>query len=462
VHSSRSLLARLQQTLASLAIRVGIPLEGARRIGTSLGWLVAERSIRLGVGVLVSVLVARYLGPTRLGLLSFAMSFVFLFSELGTLSLDRIVVRELVATPERHGEILGSAFALKGLGGLTAAVLAIITIPFVRPAAPLVGNLVALVAAGALLRCFDVVDAWFQAHVEARGPALSRISGFAASATFRLALVAFGAPLLMFGATGIFEATACAAGLLIAYAMRGQSLRAWRVRRAMIGRLLRECWPLAAAGLIAVVYQRIDQVMLGLFVNDREVGVYSVAVMLSEVFFIVPMSLVASVFPSIVRTKSVSIVEYRERMARLYRLVALVGYLVAVIGTLLGPWFIRRLYGQQYSAAGAMFVVLVWGGIFGNIAVVRGAQLVADGLNRYYLLISAAGAVVNVGLNLLLLRRFGGMGAAVATAAAFWAVAHGSSLLAAPLRPVFPMIARAVIWPNPFFKSGRGAGSPGA
>ena len=59
-------------------------------------WLFAEKILRMVVGLLVGVWVARYLGPEQFGLLSYALSFVGLFSIVATFGLDEIVVRELV------------------------------------------------------------------------------------------------------------------------------------------------------------------------------------------------------------------------------------------------------------------------------------------------------------------------------------------------------------------------------
>jgi O-antigen/teichoic acid export membrane protein len=83
---------------------------GFRKYFANTSWLMGERILRMIVALFVGVYVARYLGPARFGLLSYAGSFVGLFGALATLGLDGIVVRELVKTPERRDELLGTAF----------------------------------------------------------------------------------------------------------------------------------------------------------------------------------------------------------------------------------------------------------------------------------------------------------------------------------------------------------------
>ena len=57
-----------------------------------------HRVLSMIVALFVGVYVARYLGPERFGLLSYAGSFVGLFTALATLGLDGIMVRERPAT----------------------------------------------------------------------------------------------------------------------------------------------------------------------------------------------------------------------------------------------------------------------------------------------------------------------------------------------------------------------------
>ena len=70
------------------------------------------------ISLFVGIYVARYLGPERYGLLSYALSFVWLFSSLASLGLDDILVRELVSHPEKRQNLLGTVFWLKVCGAI--------------------------------------------------------------------------------------------------------------------------------------------------------------------------------------------------------------------------------------------------------------------------------------------------------------------------------------------------------
>ena len=77
-----------------------------RKYFANTSWLLGERIFRMGVSLFVGIYIARYLGPERYGLLSYSLSFVFLFSSLAYFGLDDILVRELVLHPEQRKELL--------------------------------------------------------------------------------------------------------------------------------------------------------------------------------------------------------------------------------------------------------------------------------------------------------------------------------------------------------------------
>jgi O-antigen/teichoic acid export membrane protein len=100
------------------------------------------------------------------------------------------------------------------------------------------------------------------------------------------------------------------------------------------------------------IYQRIDQVMLMEMVGSQEVGIYSVAVRLTEVWVFIPTALFWSVFPSILEAKKTSDDLFYERLQKFYNLMALISYAIAVPMTILSPWLVDTLFGQDYGRAG--------------------------------------------------------------------------------------------------------------
>jgi O-antigen/teichoic acid export membrane protein len=116
-----------------------------------------ERILRMVVALFVGVYVARYLGPAQFGLLSYANSFVGLFIALATLGLNGIVVRQLVKTPERRNELLGTAFWLKIGGAILLWVTIVAAVPLTKNDLQ-TNSLIAIIAFAAIFQAFNVID----------------------------------------------------------------------------------------------------------------------------------------------------------------------------------------------------------------------------------------------------------------------------------------------------------------
>ena len=86
---------------------------GLHKIILSVGWLSAERFLRMLLSLSVGVYLIRYLGSENFGKLSYSFSFVGLFALFTRLGLNNIIVRNLVQEDESTPEILGTAFILK-------------------------------------------------------------------------------------------------------------------------------------------------------------------------------------------------------------------------------------------------------------------------------------------------------------------------------------------------------------
>jgi O-antigen/teichoic acid export membrane protein len=231
----------------------------------------------------------------------------------------------------------------------------------------------------------------------------------------RVTLLAVDAPLEWFGATLVFEA-ALAAGLLWR-AWRTDTAGAvrWRWASSVARQLLRESWPLMFSSLAVVIYMRVDQVMLASMAGDHEVGQFSAALRIAEVWYFIPMSIATAAFPAIIAKRREDFAAYERYVQKLYDGMAWLGIGVAIVATLSAGWIVPLLYGQAYAEAATVLTVQIWAGVAVSMSFVHSRWLLAEGLQRYGLFYTAAGAVVNVTLNMILIPQHGAVGAAWAT-----------------------------------------------
>lgn len=422
-------------------------LELQQAIGNT-GWLFADRVLHMVVGLGVSIAVTRYLGPERFGLLSYAGAFVLLFSSIGQLGLDAVVVRNIVRDPSSRDQALGSAFLLKLVGGAAALVLILATIFTIRPDDRLTQTLVAISGLGMLFQSFNTIDFWFQSQVRSKYSVYARSAAYLAVSAAKVALIALKAPLVAFAWAGLADIALGALGLVLAYRVSGLRLGSWRASRATAAQLLRDSWPLMFSDMLILIYMRADKVILGQLAGETEVGIYSVATMVAEMLYFIPVQIVSSVFPSLVEARAASEEFFLQRLQQLYNLMAFLGYAVAVPMTLVAGWLVPLLFGAGYSRSAPMLTGLLWAGLFINFMIVRSSYLTTMNWTRLHFIIDFVGCALNLSLNFLLIPRYGGMGAVAASLFSYWFAVHGLCFIFKPLRKSGTMMTKAMLYPK--------------
>lgn len=416
------------------------------KIIANTAWLVMDKFVRMGIGVGIGAWMARYLGPRNFGILNYAGAFAGLFAAVASLGLDSVVKRELVRFPEQAGLLLGSSFVVKLLAGLTAYALLVLALGHIGTdretyiVTLIIGS--ALIIAPAL-----TVDLWFQAQLLSKYTVWVQNACFVTFSLVRVVLIIGMKPVIAFAFTIPLEALTGAFLICFFYSKRSHYFSSWSFDFTTAKALLKESWPLLFASLVIMIYMRIDQLMLGSILGNEAVGIYAAALKLSEVWYFIPMVLASSLFPTLVRRKHLGLTSYAKTIQRYFDLNAGLAYALAIPATFLAPALIHLLYGHQYAGAEAILTVHIWTSIFVFLGVARDQFFVTEGLLKLSFYTTALGAVCNVGLNLVLIPRLGGLGAAITTVIAQATAAYFSTFLYKESRPAAAYMSNSLVLP---------------
>lgn len=408
-----------------------------------MGWLFLDRLLRMGVGLIVGVWVARYLGPEQFGLLSFAIAFAGLFGAMATMGLHEVVVRDLIRDSATQDQTLGAAAILQAAGGLLAYGLMLAVIFWMRPEDSLAKLLVAIIGAATLFKISDVAVYWFEAHVQSKYAVWTQNGAFLAFAAVKMALILSNASLPAFALATTAEALVAALGLVLVLRLRGVDVHLLRARFERIPRLLADSWPLLLSAVMVTIYMRIDQIMLGQMVDDKAVGIYSAAVRISEIWYFVPLAIVASVFPAILEAKKHGESLYRDRLQRLYCIMVWLSIVVAVSMTFLSKFIVTLLFGAPYADAASILAIHLWAAPFVFLGVASGKWFVIENRQLLSLQRTALGVASNIALNSIFIPKWGGVGAAWATVISYGIAAMFADLLQRETRGMFWMKVRS-------------------
>lgn len=373
-----------------------------------------EQVLRIVAALFVGIYVARYLGPEQFGVYSYAVAFVSLFASVAGLGLNGIVVRDLVNHPDHRDIYMGTAFWLKLTGAFFAFGLVYIATLFA-------GNdsstnvYILIIASGMIFQSLEVIDFYFQSMVLSKYVSMCRLVQLTVSSALKLAFIFNQADLFWFVLISLIDQLTLAVSLAFAYWRQniGSFFRWLDLNKAKT--MLKNSWPLIFSSIAVTLYMRIDQIMIKEMLGEREVGLFSAAVRLSEAWYFIPVIVVSSVFPSIVKAKKYSEVLYRHRLQMLCTSLTWLAILLALPMTFLSDWLITLLYGTAYRDAGSVLSIHIWAAVFVFLGVSSGVFFTIENYTKKSLCRTTVGCVINVLLNYVLIPRYGINGAAVAT-----------------------------------------------
>jgi len=190
---------------------------------------------------------------------------------------------------------------------------------------------------------------------------------------------------------------------------------------------------------------RSGQLMLESMRGAGDVGIYSAAARLSEAWNFIPVSLVASAFPKIVQSRPNTALYYTQ-ISRLMVALVTLAYLAGIAATLLSDPVVRWLYGETYAASAPVLSVHIWCGLLVGFGTVSGSWLLAERKLMLNLQRTVLGLIVSVLLNLVLIPRFGPIGAAWATFFAMVSAYYVFDLLHPATRHMFIIKTRALVF----------------
>ena len=434
------MLSRLTQLVSSAKTHAGF-----RRYAANTSWMFAEQMMRMVAGLLVGIWVARYLGPAQFGLFSYSLAFAALFSSIAKLGLDSIMVRDLVREPTQRDVYMGTAFWLKIIGAIT--MLGVIGIALQLTTSDSTTKLyIFIIASGAIFQSFEVVDFYFQSKVLSKFVSICKLIQLFISSLIKIYLIYTDSGLFWFVVVSLIDQITLAATLYLAYRYQKIGMYFKFFDKQVAKKLLIDGWPLILSGLAIMIYMRIDQIMIKEMLGEKDVGLYSAATRISEVWYFIPVLIANSIFPSIVNSKTISEELYSSRMQRLYSFMFWAAIAVALSVTLLGNIIITSLYGEAYREAGIVLMIHIWAGVFVFVGVGSSKWFICEGLQKFATINTIAGGIANILLNLLLIPIYGIYGAAVATIISYAIAAYFSNFFYRVTRENFYRISRSIIF----------------
>ncbi|MBI4551563.1 MAG: flippase [Candidatus Latescibacteria bacterium] len=403
-----------------------------RRLARNTVLLLAGNLSQAGLGLLTGVILARYLGATGFGQYAFVMTTVSVFGLFVELGFNTFLTRDVARDRRRATRyLLGSLIAKLGLTILT-------TIPYLLLVWGLGGHrdeqVLTAMCAGPILFLVIAFNASFASMFrafEAMGDLLLLNVAAAVSQVAGL----FGLATAGYGVTALVGWTVCV--------QVGRLGASWLLFRRLIGRdkrdghdeslpgeaslipfsltLIKQAFPFGLASIIITLYARADILLLSFLAGDRAVGYYSAVYRFFDTLRMPPGAFLGAYLPVISRAgverDRTGLIE-SCRTARSWLLVYGTG--CALVVALLARPVVLWLYTEQFATSIPVLQVLIWALVPSVANDLTLHYFYAVGRERVAPTVMSLGLVVNVGLNLWLISRYGALGAAISMLVSEW------------------------------------------
>jgi len=407
--------------------------EPRRHLGAGAALAVFVQGGPLLAGAVLSVVVARTIGPSgngRFALLATLAGIAAMVVSLGwtagityEISRRRWSVRTALRTSYRLSFLLGLIGALGGLGvfallhgsafrgiDTTLAVLALSSLP----------PLLAYQFADAILLARERYEAYAGLELSHAGTLL--LVGAGLVFPFGLTGAVIGLP------AAALVGCVCGTVLLVREARRDTIAD----RAGSVGRVLRFGLQSWGANLLQQVNYRFDIIILGGFATARDVGVYSVALTITGVAWVLPQALQIVLFPRAASLEEATVTgeisgeESDKAVAKAIRHGVLLTVPTALIVGALLLVAVPVLYGSKFSETAKLGFVLLPGVLLLGIGKILSSAIAGRGHPRYTLYVAAVSMPLTLGLYFWLIPYYDEWGAAVASS-----VSYGLSALLA-------------------------------
>lgn len=368
------------------------------------------------VSLVLVLFIARSLGAEWLGRYATVIAFYGIFAILPGLGLSPVVTREVAREPSSAGRYLANT---SFIGIVSAACFLVLAwaaqsmIGYPPEVGLAIGVLSLALIPGSIIQVAEAIFKGLQ-----RFEYLTLVIGFEGIAKALISIAVLSRRPSLMALIVIILALRCAAALAYLVLLRLHITRASiRIEFNFCRQLIGISPIFIGICIFSAMFSRIDVVMLSKMKDPIEVGFYTAAYKLMQVWFFVPVSLTGAVYPLMSQSYQSWPQVVRASAAKSIRYLLILLLPIAFGTTLIADKVIAIFYGQQYANSIVALQILIWTLIPFTMNQIFASLLLSNNRQSADLATLAIGVASHLLLLSTLIPRLGYIGASVATLA---------------------------------------------
>lgn len=354
----------------------------------------------LTASLIIGIAVARYLGPEMYGIIAFATAVYAVSVIIVSLGIDDIIMKDMMQQAEKQGSIQGSALFVK-----FAAAFLVYAVIFIYCIINYSGEKlysVLIIAGAVLFQPLSVFSCIFLINAQAKYTSIARMASYTLSSLLKIVLIILKAPVTYFAFAVFIDYAVLYLTVVLMYKYKNYTVSNWHIDTSYIKYILKSTVTLFAAVLFYTFYQKITVIIISSMYSDYTSGIYSAAIRLTEIWYMVPAVLMTAFYPAVVKAKQISEEEYNKRIKTLFYVTTIPFILMAFFAAILSPLIIKILYGEKYIESSIVLSLTIWSVPFISFYIISSKWFILENKVKHLLLRSVLSFILIIVLNYIL------------------------------------------------------------
>lgn len=418
----------------------------SKQVFNNAKWIIICKIIQSVMQLIIGMLSARYLGPSNYGLINYAASIVVFALPLMKLGFNATLVYELVESPEKEGEIMGTSLLLNAISSI-ACMMGVSAFAAVANFGEVETLIVcALYSISIFFAALEMIQYWFQYKLLSKYSSVVMLAAYFVVSAYKIFLLVSSKNIYWFVVSHSIEYGIIGIALLFIYKKCNGAKLSFSKYRAK--KMFSKSKYYILSSLMVVVFQNTDHIMLTNISGKAENGLYSAAITCGAVAQFVFVAITDSFRPLILSSKKDNESSYELNVSRLYGIIIALSVAQSIFFTIFAELIIYVLYGAEYMAAVPVLRILTWYCAFSYMGTIRNIWLLAEEKQKFLPTINLLGALLNIILNAFMIPLWGACGAAFASFLTQFFTNFILGFILKPIRPNNKLMLKGI---NPRF-----------
>lgn len=385
-----------------------------KKIITNILWLISEKLANAVGTLIITIYVARYLGPSDMGIINFSLAISTIIVPLSQLGADSLIFNRVAKNINSGVTLLNTTRYLRLSISISLVILTIL-IFYLNGIDEKNLIVLLLMMCSCIFLSLDVYRHYFDALLKSKFNSIATQIGVYSSFILRFILVKFQASTVFFTIPFIISA-------LIPFIIRSifykKSIKQLSKKKNTRNKfylkyILFAGFPLTLSSLSIIFYTRVNQIILGQYTDMYSVGILNAAITLAQGWIFFPLAIITSFFAKIIKDNNSE--KFKFGISFLLFIVSIISAFIILFFYFYSENIIILTYGKEYLLAKEYLYLLSISSFFSIIGTIFYRTIVFSGGYRYIMIKMVLMATINILLNLILIPKYYLYGAVIAT-----------------------------------------------